>query len=42
MKVTPRQPVPELVVSTVGGGSFDLAQAKPKNFTLVAFYRGHH
>jgi hypothetical protein len=36
----PRQPVPSLVVLIAGGGKFDLASENPKNFTLVAFYRG--
>jgi peroxiredoxin len=38
----PRQPVPSLVVLIAGGGKFDLASENPKNFTLVAFYRGLH
>ncbi len=38
----PRQPVPTLVVPLAGGGKFDLAADKAKNFTLVAFYRGLH
>ncbi len=38
----PRQPVPALEVATVGGGHWCLAEQKPKNFTLVVFYRGLH
>jgi peroxiredoxin len=38
----PRQKVPELAIPTVGGGRFRLADEKPQNFTLVAFYRGLH
>lgn len=38
----PRQPVPALSVPLAGGGKFDLAAEKPKNFTLVVFYRGLH
>lgn len=38
----PRQPVPSLDVSTVGGGTWRLADQKPENFTFVVFYRGFH
>ncbi|MEQ8708924.1 MAG: peroxiredoxin-like family protein [Rhodospirillales bacterium] len=38
----PRQPVPSLKVATVGGGSFDLGDSKPENFTMVVFFRGLH
>lgn len=38
----PRQQVPELNVPLVGGGSFNLADEKPENFTMVVFYRGLH
>ncbi len=38
----PRQPVPALTVSTVGGGTWTLGEQKPQNFTLVVFYRGLH
>lgn len=38
----PRQPTPELEVPTVDGGSWRLADQKPRNFTLVVFYRGLH
>ncbi len=38
----PRQAVPELVVETVAGGTFDLAADNPEFATLVVFYRGLH
>ncbi|WP_027136376.1 peroxiredoxin-like family protein [Geminicoccus roseus] len=38
----PRQKVPGLSVPLAGGGTFDLADEKPGNFTLVVFYRGLH
>ncbi|MGH7121341.1 MAG: peroxiredoxin-like family protein [Acetobacteraceae bacterium] len=38
----PRQPVPELVVKTVGDGTWRLSEQKPEKFTLVVFYRGLH
>ncbi len=38
----PRQPVPSLDVSTVGGGSWRLADQTPDNFTMIVFYRGLH
>lgn len=38
----PRQPVPALDVSTVGGGTWSLAAQSPENFTMVVFYRGLH
>lgn len=38
----PRQPVPELAVETVQGGTWRLADQKPERFTLIAFYRGLH
>ena len=36
----PRQQVPSLEVATVGGGTWQLADQSPKNFTMVVFYRG--
>lgn len=42
MKVLPRTLVPELVVETVGGGLWSLAEQQPKHFTMLVFYRGHH
>ncbi|HIB38411.1 peroxiredoxin-like family protein [Mesonia sp.] len=38
----PRQEVPELVVETVNGLTFNLKEQQPKNFSLVIFYRGLH
>ncbi|WP_425407331.1 peroxiredoxin-like family protein [Hwanghaeella sp.] len=38
----PRQQVPALEVPLVGGGTFNLAEEKPENFTMVVFYRGLH
>lgn len=38
----PRQPVPSLELSTVGGGTWRLADQKPEHFTMVVFYRGRH
>lgn len=41
-KLIPQQRVPELSVSTVGGGTWTLSDQDPEHFTLVVFYRGHH
>lgn len=38
----PRQPVPDLTLPLVGGGSFALADEKPEHFTLLVVYRGYH
>jgi peroxiredoxin len=38
----PRQPVPPLAISLVGGGRFDIATERPERFTFVVFYRGLH
>ena len=38
----PRQPVPDLTVSTVGGGSWSLKDQSPENFTMIVVYRGLH
>ncbi len=38
----PRQPAPALDLPLVGGGRFDLAAARPQQFTLVVAYRGVH
>src|ERR1700742_3850151 len=38
----PRRPVPELRVPTLAHGDFDLSTDAPKQFTLIAFYRGLH
>jgi peroxiredoxin len=40
--LTPTQSVPPLAVPLVGGGRFDIAESRPKTFTLVAVYRGYH
>lgn len=40
--LVPRQPVPDLAVDLVGGGTWSLAKQKPENFTMVVFYRGLH
>jgi peroxiredoxin len=42
MMLKPTQPVPPLAVPLVGGGRFDIAESRPKAFTLVAVYRGYH
>ncbi len=38
----PRQAVPELIVPTVDGPRWSLADQKPSLFTMVLFYRGLH
>lgn len=38
----PRQPVPELEVGLAEGGTWRLADQKPKTFTMIVFYRGLH
>lgn len=38
----PRQPVPDLSVPLVGGGTWTLAEQTPRHFTLLNFYRGLH
>ena len=38
----PRQPVPDLNVPMVGGGSWTLGEVPPRNFTMIVFYRGFH
>ncbi|TVZ27781.1 peroxiredoxin [Gillisia sp. Hel_I_86] len=40
--VLPRKEVPELLVDTVNGMTWNLRDQQPKNFTLVVFYRGLH
>ena len=37
----PRQPVPELDVSTLQG-QWSLSEQAPENFTMIVFYRGLH
>lgn len=41
-RLLPGEPVPSLRVGTVGGPCWRLCDQKPKNFTLVMFYRGFH
>lgn len=41
-RLMPLAPVPPLRVGTVGGPCWRLCDQKPKNFTLVVFYRGLH
>ncbi|MFG3497075.1 peroxiredoxin-like family protein [Streptomyces sp. NPDC047928] len=38
----PRTKAPDLAVPLVGGGTWDLADQSPRNFTMVVFYRGLH
>lgn len=38
----PRQPVPELELPLVGGGTWKLSEQSPETFTMVVFYRGLH
>ncbi len=38
----PRQPVPDLVVTTTSGDTWRLLENKPENFTLIVVYRGLH
>lgn len=38
----PRKEVPELIVDTVNGMTWNLRDQQPKNFTMLVFYRGLH
>jgi len=38
----PRQRVPELTLTTVDGGTYDLRASDPKHFNMEVFYRGLH
>jgi len=38
----PGQPVPDLSVSLVGGGTWRLSERRPENFALIVVYRGLH
>lgn len=38
----PRQPVPDLELPLVGGGTWKLSEQTPANFTMIVFYRGRH
>lgn len=40
--LNPTLPVPPLSVPLVGGGGFDIAECRPKTFSLIAVYRGSH
>jgi peroxiredoxin len=41
-KLMPNTQAPALKLPLVGGGTYDLAQESPENFTMVVFYRGYH
>lgn len=41
-RLIPDTEAPALSLDLLGGGRFTLAEAAPKNFTLIAFYRGLH
>jgi peroxiredoxin len=41
-KLMPNEQAPVLSLPLVGGGVWTLAEQKPKNFTMVIFYRGLH
>jgi peroxiredoxin len=38
----PRQTAPELIVETIGSGTWRLSEQAAANFTLIVFYRGVH
>ena len=40
--VLPRQKVPALNFSLVGGGTWSMDAQTPEHFTMIVFYRGHH
>ncbi|QPH55910.1 redoxin domain-containing protein [Pontivivens ytuae] len=40
--IVPAQVPPPLTLPLVGGGTWDLAQQSPENFTIIVFYRGKH
>jgi peroxiredoxin len=40
--VRPRQPAPDLTVPLLSGGTYRLADRRPKLFTMVVFFRGLH
>jgi len=40
--LTPDAQVPSLRVSTLSGGTWNLAEQSPENFTMLVFYRGLH
>src|SRR5258708_9558651 len=41
-RILPRQPAPELVVPTLSGTTWKLADAKPQRFSMIVFYCGLH
>ena len=41
-RLLPRQPAPDLSVSTLAGTTWSLAAATPQRFSLIVFYRGLH
>ncbi|MBT0957229.1 redoxin domain-containing protein [Alphaproteobacteria bacterium KMM 3653] len=41
-KLSPDAQVPALKLPLVGGGTFDISEENPKNFTMILFYRGLH
>ncbi|MBD3678470.1 MAG: AhpC/TSA family protein [Rhodobacteraceae bacterium] len=41
-KLTPDAQVPALSLPLVGGGTWTLADQKPKHFTMIVVYRGYH
>ena len=40
--VLPRQKVPALNLSLVGGGTWSMDAQTPEHFTMLVFYRGYH
>lgn len=38
----PQAKVPEIQVNTLDGALWTLSGQRPKNFTMIVFYRGHH
>jgi len=42
MSIKPKQKTPSLSFELLEGGTWNLADQSPKNFTMVVFYRGLH
>lgn len=42
MKPLPGAKAPELSAKTTSGGRWTLSERKPRSFTLIVAYRGHH
>jgi peroxiredoxin len=40
--VRPTEPAPDLTVPLLGGGTYHLADQRPRTFTMVLFFRGLH